>query len=157
MTKGRKPLPAHLRVVNGNAGKRAIPEDGLQLPSVIVEPPDFLDDIAREAWVRLTKPLVEKGAFTVLDHDALAQYCASYSRWRRAEAALEAEGSDTYETHGKMGKMIRARPEVGIVSEQVRLMRTIGSEFGFSPVARLRLKDVGQGDMFNPFAGLQQG
>ncbi|MBS1026053.1 phage terminase small subunit P27 family [Gluconobacter cerinus] len=149
--KGRKPNPRHLRVVNGNAGKRPLPEDGFRLSSERADAPEHLDDTAQDAWNRLMPELVGVGSFTSLDHDALAQYCQVYSRWRRAEDALKSAEEDTYETHGKQGKMLRARPEVAIIAECIRLMRSIGSEFGFSPVARLRLKDIGQGDMFNAF------
>ncbi|KXV33082.1 terminase [Gluconobacter thailandicus] len=150
--KGRKPKPAHLRVVTGNAGKRALPEDGLRLKSEAAPPPDYLDEDGQSAWNRLVPVLVERGIFTLLDHDALAQYCATYSRWLRAERTLQDGEGDTYETHGRQGTMKRGRPELAIIAESIRLMRTVGSEFGFSPVARLRLKDVGQGDMFSPFS-----
>lgn len=149
--KGRKPNPPRLQIVGGNAGKRAIREDGLRLASEYAPPPAHLDDYAREAWEKLVPQLVILQMFTVLDHHALEQYCLTYSRWRRAEDALKATGIDTYETHGKQGTMKRALPEVAIVAESIRLMRSVGSEFGLSPVARLRLGDVGQGDMFNAF------
>ncbi|MBS1015190.1 phage terminase small subunit P27 family [Acetobacter persici] len=152
--KGRKPNPPRLQVVGGNAGKRAVREDGLRLPSQYAPPPDHLDSYGIEAWEKLVPELVKLQMFTVLDHHAVEQYCQTYARWRRAEDALKEKGSDTYETHGKQGTMRRALPEVAIVAEAIRLMRSVGSEFGFSPVARLRLGDVGQGDMFNAFQNL---
>ncbi|ATJ90721.1 terminase [Acetobacter senegalensis] len=154
--KGAKPKPRHLRVVNGNAGKRPLPEDGHRLESAYAPAPEHLDDYARMAWEELVPVLVKVGTFTSLDHHALEQYCQIYSRWRRAEEALKAEEADTYETHGKQGTMKRARPEVAIIAECIRLMRSVGSEFGLSPVARLRLGDVGQGDFFNAFKKLDQ-
>ncbi|MFT8335113.1 MAG: phage terminase small subunit P27 family [Acetobacter orientalis] len=151
--KGRKPNPPKLQVVGGNGGKRAIREDGSRLPSEYAPPPEHLDECAAQAWEKLVPSLVRLQMFTVLDHHALEQYCLTYSRWRRAEDELTKEG-DTYETHGKQGTMKRALPEVAIVAESIRLMRSVGSEFGFSPVARLRLGDIGQGDMFNAFQKL---
>lgn len=149
--KGRKPKPTHLQVVGGNPGKRAIREDGLKLSSEYALPPEHLDSYAVEAWEKLVPELVKLQMFTVLDHHAVEQYCQTYARWRRAEDELRKEGSDTYETHGKQGTMKRAMPEVAIVAESIRLMRSVGSEFGLSPVARLRLGNVGQGDLFNAF------
>lgn len=149
--RGRKPKPRHLRVIEGNPGKRALPEDGVRLPSEYAAPPEFLDEVARAAWERLVPPLVERGLFTVLDHDSIAAYCEAFSRWRKHEQSLKDAGQETFETHGRQGRMIRTRPELGIISEQIRLMTSIGSNYGFSPVARMRLKDVGQGDLFNPF------
>jgi phage terminase small subunit len=71
--------------------------------------------------------------------------------------ALEKVGEDTYETAGKNGRMFRARPEVGIANEAIRTMTRVGSEFGFSPAARLRLRGVDQGDLFDPFAEFAAG
>ncbi|MCH4024097.1 MAG: phage terminase small subunit P27 family [Acetobacter sp.] len=153
--KGRKPKPPRLQIVGGNAGKRAIREDEVRIPSEYAPAPEYMDAYAREAWEKLVPVLVKNGLFTVLDHHALEQYCQTYGRWRRAEEILAEEGSDTYETHGKQGTMKRALPEVAIIAESIRLMRSVGSEFGLSPVARLRLGDVGQGDMFNVFRNLE--
>ncbi|HWX48138.1 MAG TPA: phage terminase small subunit P27 family [Roseomonas sp.] len=150
--KGRKPKPSHLKLVDGNPGKREIPLDPLRLQSVEAEPPSYLDSYAREAWNQVVPPLVQKQLFTQLDHVALATWCAAYGQWRRALEALEAAGEDTYVTEGRMGKMIRARPQVGIANEAIRVMNAVGSNFGFSPAARLRLRGVEQGDLFDPFA-----
>jgi P27 family predicted phage terminase small subunit len=155
--RGRKPKPTHLKVIAGNPGKRPLSSDPIRLPSFQVDPPEFLDDYGKAAWRQVVPVLVEKGMFTKLDHVALATWCAAYSQWRRAMEALEKVGADTYETVGKNGNMFRARPEVGIANEAIRTMTRVGSEFGFSPAARLRLRHVDQGDLFDPFAEFAAG
>jgi P27 family predicted phage terminase small subunit len=155
--RGRKPKPTHLKVITGNPGKRALTSDPIRLPSFQVDPPDYLDERAKEAWRLVVPPLVEKGLFTKLDQVALATWCAAYGQWRRAMDALEEAGADTYETVGPSGRMVRARPEIGIANEAVRTMTRVGSEFGFSPAARLRLRNVDQGDLFDPFAEFAAG
>lgn len=150
MAKGRKPKPSWMKVIDGNPGKRDIPEAEPEpfRPAKAPRAPSHLDKMAQAEWRRVVPELMRLGLFTVVDGAMLEAYCASYSTWRKACDTLEELG-DVYESVGKNGnRMWRARPEVAIANEALRQMRAFASEFGLSPVARVRLQGHAQADLF---------
>lgn len=152
MSRGRKATPHHLKLVTGNPGKRSLQAAPLDVPTATLPAPDHLGDDARALWNALMPDLVRLKLLTKFDAAAFEQYCWAYGAWRAATRKLTELGANTYETHGRNGKMFRVRPEVTIAGEMIRTGRSIGSEFGLSPVARERLKNFGQSDLFDPFA-----
>ncbi|RST30148.1 P27 family phage terminase small subunit [Sphingomonas ginkgonis] len=57
---------------------------------------------------------------------------------QRYQAVLEVEG-DTYETFTKTGRMIRARPEVAMLSDAMRQAQSLIGELMLNPSAALRI------------------
>lgn len=57
---------------------------------------------------------------------------------QRFQAVLETEG-DTYETFTKTGRMIRARPEVAMLSDAMRQAQSLIGELMLNPSAALRI------------------
>jgi P27 family predicted phage terminase small subunit len=144
MVRGRKPTPAHLKVIQGNPGHRPIanneprPEVG-ELP----EPPDFLCAPAREEWTRVSVQLHRLKMLTTVDVASLAAYCQAYGRWVVAERAIKvlAERGDL--TGGLMIKTTNGNaiqnPLVGTANKAASDMVRYASEFGLTPAARARL------------------
>jgi P27 family predicted phage terminase small subunit len=154
MTRGRKPKPHNLQVIDGNPGKREKLSAPLQVEVLFEPPPPELDNDpdARAVWIYLMPELVKYQLYTRLDRPALVGYCIVYGQAMRNHRSLLEVGSDIYETHGDNGTMYRTRPEVGIISDSFRTLRSIGSEFGLSPVSRKHLGNVAQGELFgDPF------
>lgn len=155
MVKGRKALPHSLQVIQGNPGKRKLLTAPLQVETLFEPPPPELenDADARAMWVYLMPDLVKHGLYTRLDRPALVSYCIVWSQAVRNQRDLLKLGSDTYETTGDNGTMYRTRPQIGIINESVRTLRSIGSEFGLSPVSRKHLGNAAQGELFgDPFS-----
>lgn len=160
--KGRTPTPTHLRAITGNAGKRTTethePEPAADPDK---DPPDHLDHWGREIWNRLYPELAKSVGISVLDRPKLEIFCESFSRYKQADDALwaivrnPATGEEktvrsyTYKTTGRNGVQIKTRPEYHQLHEEVRLMDRIGAEFGLSPAARVRLRGLGQGKLFD--------
>ena len=68
----------------------------------------------------------------------LAQRLEQIQRW---QAVLEVEG-DTYETvTASGGRMIRARPEVAMLSDAMRQAQSLIGELMLNPSAALRIAD----------------
>jgi hypothetical protein len=53
MTRGRKPKPTHLKLIEGNPGKRPIRMGPERPATAMPEPPDHLNDDARTEWDRV--------------------------------------------------------------------------------------------------------
>ena len=84
-TKGRKPKPTALKLLEGNPGKRPLnvdePKPKKQAPSC----PSWLEPEAKKEWKRMAKTLESIGILTEIDKAAFSGYCQAYARWREAE------------------------------------------------------------------------
>ena len=80
-TRGRKPKPTNIKVLEGNPGKRKLniyePSPEKKAP----ECPDWLEDEAKAEWERLCEPMMKLGILSELDMAAFAVYCQAYARW----------------------------------------------------------------------------
>lgn len=147
MQRGRKPTPDHLKVVSGNPGGRPIAGDGPKPERVELPPPGWLDAKAKLVWERLLPHLYRWNLFTALDVDQLAVYC-------QAVATLD----DTAQKIRETGTVVQSptgfpiqNPYLAIYNRAAEQVRQFGAEFGLSPSARVRLKGVAQGDLFDGF------
>lgn len=102
-TRGRKPKPTALKLLEGNSGKRPLNIAELvsercptakpflrskntdNKPTGVPECPDWLEDEAKAEWERVGTILENMGMLTSVDTTAFAGYCQAYARWREAE------------------------------------------------------------------------
>lgn len=138
MPMGRPPKPTHLKVLEGNPGKRKLNSDE---PMPVVRAPScpsHLDKEAKAEWKRISKELLQLGLLTNVDRAALAAYCQCWSRWVHAETKLaELRGEWTFTTDKGYEA---ATPWISIASKALAEMRAYISEFGLSPAARTRIQ-----------------
>jgi P27 family predicted phage terminase small subunit len=145
MPVGRKRTPTHLRLLQGNPGKRPIRDEPQPLaPAAAPEPPPFLDAYATEEWVRLAAELHRLRLLTVVDLAVLGAYCTSYSRWRHAEEALKRMSEADPVMHGLIIKSNKTNsaienPLAYIARKAAQEMLRFAIEFGFTPAARSRI------------------
>lgn len=147
MAVGRRPKPRNLKLIQGNPGKRPL-NDAEPLPGALddLKPPTGLDAYGKQAWKRNASVLQQLGLLTEADVDALAAYCMAYSRWRRANIALQKvkPDDDSYR-------------QVAVTAEKAeQAMRLLAGEFGMTPSSRSRLK-VETGQESDPFADWESG
>src|SRR5262245_5235905 len=127
--------PFELRLLKGNPGKRPLsPPLRAPAPDEPLPPPTFLDNLAREEWLRLAPHLHRMKMLSVLDVAAFSAYCQAYSRWRAAEAAIEralAQG-EALAVRGSTQNQI-PHPLIRIAKDAAAAMARYGREFGLSP------------------------
>ena len=139
--KGRKPKDLALKLLAGNPGKRPLGSSGeAPFTSAPLEKPDGLDDCASQEWDRLVTRL--QSVLSPASAGMVYVAVSAYSQMKRAEAALEAAGSDFYETTGKSGKMIREHPARGMLERARTAYHRALAELGASPVAHTRVKKL---------------
>lgn len=134
---GRRPKPRALRVLEGNPGKRPLPQHE---PAPKVEAPacpDHLDADAREEWARLAPRLLDLRVLSALDRAALAAYCASWSRWVWAESAIRKLRSRTVTSRSGSTKL---HPYFGLAAQAKRELREWAVELGITPTSRARIR-----------------
>lgn len=144
--RGVKPKPTHLKLLEGNPGKRPLPANEPKPEPLrdAPEPPAHLSREAREEWARLAPELVAQQLLTALDRGALAAYCQAYGRWVQAEGALTAMRDRDLLTHGLMIKTVGGNaiqnPLVGTANRAMELLMKASTEFGMTPSARTRVE-----------------
>jgi P27 family predicted phage terminase small subunit len=146
---GRRPKPTHLKLLQGNPGKRAINKNEPR-PSVEMPPaPDHLSEAARTEWTRMGEQLHRLGLLTSIDRAAFAGYCVVWARWAEAEEALK-----------KTGPVVRSpsgypmlSPYYTVANQSLSQMRSYLVEFGMTPSSRSRtsVRNMEQADPLEEF------
>ena len=150
-TRGRKPKPVALKLIQGNPGKRKLntSEPKYERPSNL-ECPDWLGDYGREMWGRVAHLLHDQGVLRVTDIQVLEAYCDAYDQFRKAQIAVNDDGV-LMEQDGRTVK----NPAIAIVREASAAMMSFGATLGLDPMNRQRI--VGSSPNHregNPFSDL---
>ena len=122
MTKGRKPKPPQLRLIEGNREHRPIPTTP-NPQSKQLYAPKWLDPLAKQEWRRISKELYVLGLLTKIDRAALEGYCQSYAKWRQAE---EKAKIGVFKTESGY---ISQNPYINIAIKYIKEMRAFLVEF----------------------------
>lgn len=150
MRPGRPAKPAHLKLVEGNRGKRPIAEWVAPAKrGQALAPPAHLDPIAKAEWKRLAKEITLLGTLTNVDRAAFTAYCQCWSTYVQAQTAIDKRAKDPKTLGGLVmvtaaGNMIQD-PLVGIRNTALRDLMRYASEFGFTPASRVRVQDAAPG------------
>ena len=135
-TRGRKPKPTALKLLEGNPGKRQLNMNEPRLTQKMPpECPDWLEEEAQAEWSRLSGTLFEMGILTDLDVAPFAAYCQAYARWREAEEFISQHGSIVKTKTGYWQQV----PQVSIAHTNQKAMLQAAAEFGLTPSARSRI------------------
>lgn len=145
---GRKPKPTHLKVLEGNPGKRPLPRSEPKPRPVPPKRPAWLTGEGRREWERVVPELSRLGLLTIVDGAALAGYCQSWADYVETTRFLKKRGR-TFETPNGY---VQQRPEVSIAQKSLQLVRAFCAEFGLTPSSRGRMSLPGEKD--DDFDGL---
>jgi P27 family predicted phage terminase small subunit len=135
MTKGRKPKPHHLKLIEGNPGKRKLEPPVKTPPSKPRRPSDLSPD-AVTVWNRIVPRLDDLGVLAKIDAEMLALYCEHYARWREA-ADYSARGVLVASRH--QDDPARKNPALQVMRDNAKILVQLSSLFGLTPVDRIRL------------------
>ena len=134
-TRGRKPKPTAIKILEGNPGKRPLNTNEPVPPQGDISCPDWLEPEAQREWERLAPALEAMGVLTTADLMAFAGYCQAYARWREAEEFISKHGAIFKTPSGYVQQM----PQVSIAQQNLRIMQSFCSEFGLTPATRSRI------------------
>lgn len=107
------------------------------------KPASGLDSIGQAEWKRIRSAYEKSGRLTELDQSILALYCASFSRWKRAEQSLMTDGDvlwvEIRDTHGKIThKKPIVNPMAKVAEAAARATHRFGDALGLSPASRVK-------------------
>ena len=87
---GRYPKPTKLKLLEGNPGRRPLPDEP-EFRATTADPPPHLDPYGLEEWNRVAPSLVDHGILTEPDRAALEAYCRWFALWRRCMIDVESK------------------------------------------------------------------
>ncbi|HRX08700.1 MAG TPA: phage terminase small subunit P27 family [Candidatus Limiplasma sp.] len=141
-TRGRKPKPTAIKMLEGNPGKRPLNVKEPTPPKGNMKCPVWLLPEAKREWKRLASPLEAMGVLTMVDLTAFAGYCQAYARWREAEEFITQHGSIFKTPSGYVQQV----PQVSIAQQNLKIMQSFCTEFGLTPATRARIIAAGGKD-----------
>lgn len=138
--RGPAPTPTAILRLRGSrlAGQRG---DEPRPPRAAPARPDWLDDEGRAAWQQLVPMLRRMRVLTKIDGNALARYCQTWVRWRRAEEFIARNG-EVYTLKDDKGQVrcVMQWPQVSIANKLAIQLLRLEQEFGLTPSARTRIQ-----------------
>jgi P27 family predicted phage terminase small subunit len=134
-TRGRKPKPTALKMLEGNPGNRPLNKNEPQPNTAVSGCPDWLEDEAKAEWARMGEILEQMGILTEIDTTAFAGYCQAYARWKEAEQFLTQHGSIVRTPNGYLQQV----PQVSIAQTNLKIVLKFCEQFGLTPSSRSRI------------------
>ncbi len=147
MPRGRPPKPTKQKALAGNPGKRQLNHSEPEFDSITsAEAPDYLDEVATEAWTHYCPLLCSRKILTPADLHNLESFCVAYSGFRRSHDV--ANGQITLmQDNGTVKK----HPALGAANEFANQMRSFGALLGLSPADRSKISMPKPTEGDNPF------
>jgi P27 family predicted phage terminase small subunit len=137
--------PTKLKILEGNRGKRPLPENEPKPVPKAPRCPSDLDKGAKNAWKRLAPKLERMGLLTEVDGDSFAIVCQIRSRLKTIHDFIRKENPSLVQEVQKPdpdgGMRVEYKPSPYVVMEKqyYQLFRMAASEFGLSPRSRVGL------------------
>lgn len=131
--RGTKPKPIALKILEGNPGRRPLPQPA----NWSARPPKMPKDLAAAAkteWRRVVPVLVRLGVVNELDRRALADYCTCCAALDECERILADKG---LLVEGGAGLM--KNPAAQLAREYRAMLLRWSAEFGLTASSRARM------------------
>lgn len=147
-TRGRKPKPKHLHIVQGTYREHRHGGGELDPGGSLPKAPSYLPALAKRFWSDVAPILTRMGVGTEGDRWSLEAMAMLYYRARKADQVIMKEGATYIDDRGDP-----KRHPAGIESLQCwKELRMMFNEVGLTPSARARLGGgAGGGKPTNPF------
>lgn len=137
---GRTPKPTHLKVLEGNPGKRALNKNEPKPQAKIPSCPSHLDKEAKVEWRRISKQLLQLGLLTEIDRAALAAYCQAWSRWVYAENKISELVELEKQASAKATQLaLTGQEQLGALTAEIDRLGTLQEMMGSSATNEAKL------------------
>lgn len=137
--RGAKPKPTHLKLIEGNPGKRRLNRKEPKPQGDLCDAPDWLTEEQKAGWSYAISN-APAGLMKRLDRAALTAFVVAEDMHRQASVAV-----------GKFGLITKSpskgepmqNPYLPIINRQAQIMLKAAAELGFTPSSRSRVEIVG--------------
>ncbi len=136
MPRGRRPMPAAIRLAKGTHLER-LNRNEPKPPADNVVPPAWLEGDALDKWNELAPQLLSLGVLTNVDADSLARYCVTWQEWKKHLAICQ-KGGDVLVLRSETGavRFASVAPSATLVGKYGRELLRLAQEFGLTPSSR---------------------
>lgn len=141
---GRAPLPSKVKQLRGTTRKcrEVVVDSAPTVQSLVdVKVPTHLTGEAKKIYAEKVQQLFAMGYLEEIDVDALTLYAWEYAELIKCQRQLQKDGY-TIEEETKMGVTLKTHPLQKVVMQKLAAVNALGSQFGWSPVSRLRLRAI---------------
>lgn len=140
----RPSKPTHLKLLEGNKGKRAINKNEPD-PEYLndLTPPEWLPDDAAQVWNEIVPHLRAARVLTKIDVPILCKGCVAFAKYRLATRML---GDDLVINTEKATALNQWMVAQSMAFKQAM---AVFQQFGMSPAARTRIAINPQDDLFS--------
>ena len=139
MAKGRKIIPTKIKEMQGTVEKSRSIENEMtvDLVSDIPTAPDWLSEIGKEEWNKVSSQLYNIGMLHNVDILLLAAYCNEISLYIETETMLRNKGRiQAFRNPDGTLKHAQAVPYQKIAKDALNSAMKLATQFGLTPVAR---------------------
>lgn len=127
-------------MLEGNPGRRPLPENEPQPIAGLPDCPDHLSEEAQKEWHRLGPQLVREQRMAHVYKAAFAAYCQAWGRWVEAETALKRSLPVVEQPKGS-GYFVQ-NPLLSVSNRAWTQMMKALAELGISPTSQARVSKV---------------
>lgn len=142
---GRYKLPKEVKELRGTKRKSRENESGSWLEQVSsdVTVPSDLKGAAAKIYKERVAMLYAMGLLHPIDVDALRLYSCAMASAIKVQKEIDEDGFTVIEKDedGQLCK-VSVNPLVKVLKDMINTANTIGSQFGWSPVSRMRLQAI---------------
>lgn len=139
MSKGRKKLPSKLKEMQGTTVPCRTVENEMQVDIVkdLPEPPDWLSEIGKQEWNKVTQQLFNLKMLHQIDLRLIEAYCNEMSLYIETEQLLRNKGRiQAFKNTDGTLKHTQAVPHQKIAKDALAAALKIATQFGLTPTAR---------------------
>src|SRR5215217_4712758 len=126
--------PPEVRKLEGNPGKRRIPEPVVRATGKIFEAKHLTADA--KACIEVIRNSLPIKTFAALDSFLLTSFAEAWSLHKAAVIAIQAEG---HISEGSTGQPV-VNPWIKVLNEQARIMLALSGKLYLDPVSRLAIR-----------------
>tara|TARA_Y100001937_G_scaffold29761_1_gene42843 strand:- start:1083 stop:1559 length:477 start_codon:yes stop_codon:yes gene_type:complete len=139
MGKGRKKLPTKIKDMQGTSVPCRTLENEMQVDVVsnVPEAPEWLSEIGKEEWKKVSEQLFNIGMLHKVDLQLIAAYCNEMSLYIETETMLRNKGRiQAFRNADGTLKHTQAVPYQKIAKDALASALKLATQFGLTPVAR---------------------
>jgi P27 family predicted phage terminase small subunit len=139
MGKGRKKLPSKIKEMQGTSVPCRTLENEMQVDVVsnVPEAPEWLSEIGKEEWKKVSEQLFNIGMLHKVDLQLIAAYCNEMSLYIETETMLRNKGRiQAFRNADGSLKHAQAVPYQKIAKDALNSALKLATQFGLTPVAR---------------------
>jgi P27 family predicted phage terminase small subunit len=139
MGKGRKKLPTKIKEMQGtlDVSRAVINEMQIDKCNEIPIAPEWLSEIGKEEWYKVTNQLFNLQMLHQIDLQLIAAYCNEMSLYIETEIKLRDKGRiQVFKNTDGSIKHAQAVPFQKIAKDALDRAIKLATQFGFTPVAR---------------------